>query len=87
MASRPAIFIPLPTAADNHQFKNVQVLEKRGAAVLLNQKDLDGQKLGTVIEDLRSSREKLHKMASQLKDIDYSGAPTQILKTLMEDSL
>ena len=41
-AGRAAILIPLPTAADDHQRKNAEVLARAGAAELIEQKDLTG---------------------------------------------
>ncbi len=42
---RAAILIPLPTATDDHQTKNAEVLARAGAAELLPQKDLTGEVL------------------------------------------
>jgi UDP-N-acetylglucosamine--N-acetylmuramyl-(pentapeptide) pyrophosphoryl-undecaprenol N-acetylglucosamine transferase len=39
---RAAILIPLPTATDDHQTKNAEVLARAGAAEMLAQKDLTG---------------------------------------------
>ena len=44
-AGRAAILIPLPTAADDHQRKNADVLARAGAAELIEQKDLSGARL------------------------------------------
>jgi UDP-N-acetylglucosamine--N-acetylmuramyl-(pentapeptide) pyrophosphoryl-undecaprenol N-acetylglucosamine transferase len=44
-AGRPAVFIPLPTAADNHQRRNAEVLVAAGAAEMIEQKDLTGERL------------------------------------------
>jgi UDP-N-acetylglucosamine--N-acetylmuramyl-(pentapeptide) pyrophosphoryl-undecaprenol N-acetylglucosamine transferase len=41
-AGKPAVLIPLPTAADDHQRKNAEVLAAAGAAELIEQKDLTG---------------------------------------------
>src|SRR4029450_9145089 len=41
-AGRAAILVPLPTAADDHQRKNAEVLARAGAAEMLEQKDLTG---------------------------------------------
>ena len=43
-AGRAAILIPLPTAADDHQRKNAEVLRRAGAAELIEQKDLTGDR-------------------------------------------
>jgi UDP-N-acetylglucosamine--N-acetylmuramyl-(pentapeptide) pyrophosphoryl-undecaprenol N-acetylglucosamine transferase len=45
-AGRAAILIPLPTAADDHQRRNAEVLVAAGAAELIEQKDLTGDTLG-----------------------------------------
>ena len=44
-AGRAAILVPLPTAADDHQRKNAEVLAQAGAAELIEQKDLTGELL------------------------------------------
>ena len=44
-AGRAAILIPLPTATDDHQKKNAQVLADAGAADVIEQKDLGGAML------------------------------------------
>jgi UDP-N-acetylglucosamine--N-acetylmuramyl-(pentapeptide) pyrophosphoryl-undecaprenol N-acetylglucosamine transferase len=48
-AGRPALFIPLPTAADDHQRRNAEVLVAAGAAELIAQKDLTGERLAARI--------------------------------------
>ena len=37
----PFISIPLPTSADNHQYKNAQFYVKRGFGYLIDEKDID----------------------------------------------
>ncbi len=44
-AGKAAVLIPLPTAADDHQRKNAEVLARAGAAELIDQKDLTGAHL------------------------------------------
>ena len=36
----PFISIPLPTSADNHQYKNAEFYEKKGYGYLLEEKDI-----------------------------------------------
>jgi len=54
-AGRPAVLIPLPTAADDHQRKNAEVLRQAGAAEVIEQKDLTGEllaaRIGALIAD------------------------------------
>jgi UDP-N-acetylglucosamine--N-acetylmuramyl-(pentapeptide) pyrophosphoryl-undecaprenol N-acetylglucosamine transferase len=51
-AGRPAVLIPLPTAADDHQRKNAEVLARAGAAELLEQGRLTGEELAARILSL-----------------------------------
>jgi len=44
-AGLPAIFIPYPYAADNHQYFNAKSLSESGAAELIEQSALDGEHL------------------------------------------
>ena len=52
---KAAIFIPLPTAADDHQLKNAKVFEKAGAAQVIEQKDLSVESLSTAIRRLQNT--------------------------------
>ena len=50
MASgRPSILIPLPTATDDHQRRNAQALVGHGAAHMIEQRELTGQRLATEV--------------------------------------
>jgi UDP-N-acetylglucosamine--N-acetylmuramyl-(pentapeptide) pyrophosphoryl-undecaprenol N-acetylglucosamine transferase len=50
----PSILIPLPTAAAGHQLSNARALAQAGAAVLLEQPEATGMKLGNVVSGLLS---------------------------------
>jgi UDP-N-acetylglucosamine--N-acetylmuramyl-(pentapeptide) pyrophosphoryl-undecaprenol N-acetylglucosamine transferase len=51
-AGRPAVLVPLPTAADDHQRRNAEVLAAAGAAEVIEQKDLTGDLLAARIAEL-----------------------------------
>jgi UDP-N-acetylglucosamine--N-acetylmuramyl-(pentapeptide) pyrophosphoryl-undecaprenol N-acetylglucosamine transferase len=51
-AGRPSVLVPLPTAADDHQRKNAEILRAAGAAELIEQKDLTGERLAQRITEL-----------------------------------
>ncbi|CAN5639957.1 undecaprenyldiphospho-muramoylpentapeptide beta-N-acetylglucosaminyltransferase [soil metagenome] len=44
-AGKPSILVPLPTAADNHQRKNADVIADAGAGELIEQRELTGERL------------------------------------------
>jgi UDP-N-acetylglucosamine--N-acetylmuramyl-(pentapeptide) pyrophosphoryl-undecaprenol N-acetylglucosamine transferase len=48
-AGRAAILVPLPTATDDHQRKNALALVKDGAARMLDQRELSGDRLAAEI--------------------------------------
>jgi len=50
--ARPAILIPLPTAADDHQSKNAARFAAAGAAIVLNQRTSSGAELAQLLSDL-----------------------------------
>ena len=52
---KPAIFIPLPWAADDHQTKNAQALVAEDAAYMIRQNELTGEKLLSELEKIRNN--------------------------------
>jgi UDP-N-acetylglucosamine--N-acetylmuramyl-(pentapeptide) pyrophosphoryl-undecaprenol N-acetylglucosamine transferase len=46
----PAIVVPWPDAAENHQLDNARTLTDVGAAVLLEQRDLDTARLAAMVD-------------------------------------
>jgi UDP-N-acetylglucosamine--N-acetylmuramyl-(pentapeptide) pyrophosphoryl-undecaprenol N-acetylglucosamine transferase len=63
-AGRAAIMVPLPTAADDHQRKNAEAMQDAGAARMVLQRDLTGNRLAEEIRDLAGSRESLERMGA-----------------------
>ena len=52
-AGRPSILIPLPTATDDHQRKNAEALVTQGAARMVEQRELTGERLAAEIAGAR----------------------------------
>jgi len=48
-AGRPAILVPFPFAAGNHQEANARAAEARGAARMITERDLDAERLASMI--------------------------------------
>lgn len=44
-AGKPSILVPLPTATDDHQRKNAEILRRAGAAEVIDQRELSGSRL------------------------------------------
>ena len=49
---RASVLIPSPNVAENHQYHNAMVLENHHAAVVIEEKDLTGEKLAAVVREL-----------------------------------
>ena len=62
-AGKPSVLIPLPTAADDHQRKNAEVMRDAGAAQVLEQKALTGDALATRILTMIDDRNTLEAMS------------------------
>ena len=60
----PAILVPYPYAAENHQEHNAQALVDAGAARMILNRDLTAQSLGSVLTELLSQPDKLQQMAA-----------------------
>ena len=74
----PAILIPLPHAAANHQFKNAQAIANAGGAVLLEDKVGNEETLQIIIKDLLNSRNQLHDMSQKIKNFHRPDATSLI---------
>jgi len=77
---RPAILIPYPFAAADHQTGNARALAHRGAALLLPQADLTAERLATVIGDLLADQERRLTMAATARSLGRRGAADLILE-------
>jgi UDP-N-acetylglucosamine--N-acetylmuramyl-(pentapeptide) pyrophosphoryl-undecaprenol N-acetylglucosamine transferase len=76
---RPAILIPYPFATGRHQSINAQALAARGAAILLEEKDLTADRLGKLITDLLGDAGRLHSMAAAGRSLARTGAAARLL--------
>jgi UDP-N-acetylglucosamine--N-acetylmuramyl-(pentapeptide) pyrophosphoryl-undecaprenol N-acetylglucosamine transferase len=85
MASgRPAVLIPLPTATDDHQRKNAQALAGQGAARLLEQADLTGERLAAEILGLAADRPARAAMRTAARRLARPAAARKIVDRVME---
>ncbi len=66
-AGIPAIFVPLPSAVDDHQTKNAAFLVSHGAAFLCPQAQLNAKNLKALLDPLIKDRSKLEAMSAKSK--------------------
>src|SRR5215471_15019179 len=77
-AGKPAIFVPLPTAADDHQRHNAATLSHAGAARLLPQSELTAGRLTQDIVSLLGNRAVLTQMGAAARRFAHSNSASQI---------
>ena len=79
VCGRPAILIPYPHAAADHQTANALMLSRRGAGLLLPQSDLTSECLARMAGDLLQDRTRLMSMAGVARSLAKRGAADLIL--------
>ena len=77
----PAILIPLPTAAENHQMKNAKALADKGAALIVENDNAE-QELSTVAISLLNDKEKLQSLGTNIKKLAITDAVDRILNII-----
>lgn len=88
-AGKAAIMIPFPLAADDHQRKNAEALEAAGAAKMVLQKDLTGERLAHEILSLLGAPEKIAAMESAGRKVarrDAAAATVDLMDELVRRS-
>ncbi len=86
MAAKPAIFVPLPHAVDDHQTKNAQYLVARGGATLIKQNQLTSDGLVKALKDLFNDKQTLNMMAQAAfaaADVHATSKVAQICQQLI----
>jgi UDP-N-acetylglucosamine--N-acetylmuramyl-(pentapeptide) pyrophosphoryl-undecaprenol N-acetylglucosamine transferase len=73
-AGKPSILIPFPFAADDHQRHNAEALARGGAARVLLDRELSGEKLAREILALEADREGLARMGERARSFSRPGA-------------
>jgi UDP-N-acetylglucosamine--N-acetylmuramyl-(pentapeptide) pyrophosphoryl-undecaprenol N-acetylglucosamine transferase len=77
-AGKPAIFIPLPTAADDHQRHNAEILVAGNAARLLPQSALSADRLVAEITSVLRDRTLLSQMSHAARGFAHPNAAATI---------
>ena len=79
VVGRPAILVPYPFAADNHQEVNAREMAQAGAALMFRQTELTAEKLADAVADLAAHPERLAQMGSAMKALGKPQAAAAIL--------
>ncbi len=77
-AGRPAILVPFPFASDDHQRANAEAVRDAGAAVMIEDRDLDGARCATEIARLAIDRPRRDRMAAAARTLARPDAAERI---------
>jgi UDP-N-acetylglucosamine--N-acetylmuramyl-(pentapeptide) pyrophosphoryl-undecaprenol N-acetylglucosamine transferase len=75
----PAILIPFPFAAENHQYWNARILADKGAALLLPQTALSAERLAQLVVNMLSDRVWLDTMRRASKGMGVPDAARRVV--------
>jgi UDP-N-acetylglucosamine--N-acetylmuramyl-(pentapeptide) pyrophosphoryl-undecaprenol N-acetylglucosamine transferase len=82
-AAKPAILIPSPNVAENHQYYNAMALVKANAASIIEEKDLTEEKLwGEINRILKGDENLLEKYSKSLKKIAITDSSEKIYRII-----
>ena len=77
-AGKPAIFVPFPRAADDHQNVNARALERANAAVVIEESKLEPAYLVDTIRALMDDPSRLERMSAAAKSLAHPRAVEEI---------
>lgn len=78
-AGRPAVLVPFPYAADNHQEANARTLAEAGGAVIILERELTGEALAGEIRGFFDEPLKLASMSEAMKKMARPNAAAMIV--------
>ena len=80
LAALPALFVPYPHAADDHQAANARALADAGAARVLDPRSLTGDRLAAALRDLFAAPAELQSMSAASAKLARPDAAEQIIE-------
>jgi len=84
VSGTPAILVPSPNVADDHQSKNAAVLEQAGAAVVIREADSTGELLYKTAAELLADPQKLREMRQHLAELAVVDSTERICAVILE---
>ena len=81
---RASILIPSPNVAENHQYHNAMALVNRGAAAIIEEKDLKGETLCRKVDELFASPGVIRSLGENAKKMAIVDANARIYKIMKE---
>jgi UDP-N-acetylglucosamine--N-acetylmuramyl-(pentapeptide) pyrophosphoryl-undecaprenol N-acetylglucosamine transferase len=83
-AGRPSVLSPFPFAADQHQLRNAEAFVRAGAARLVEDREMTGDKLFRTIAELSADQGVLESMGNAARSLAHPGAARRAADALEE---
>jgi UDP-N-acetylglucosamine--N-acetylmuramyl-(pentapeptide) pyrophosphoryl-undecaprenol N-acetylglucosamine transferase len=81
-AGRPAVLVPYPYASGRHQHTNARWMEEAGAATIVEDSELDAERLLAAVTPLLTDRERLGSMAAAARRIALPDAADRVAEEI-----
>jgi UDP-N-acetylglucosamine--N-acetylmuramyl-(pentapeptide) pyrophosphoryl-undecaprenol N-acetylglucosamine transferase len=82
-AGRPAVLVPYPYAAARHQHANADWMQRAGAARIVEDEDLDPERLVAEVQPLLADAEQLARMAAASRGLARPDAAERVAAEIM----
>jgi len=83
-AGKPAVFVPFPRAADDHQNVNARALERAGAAIVVEESKLEAAYLVDTITALLVDQARLDRMSKAARSLSHPQAVEDIARLVYQ---
>jgi undecaprenyldiphospho-muramoylpentapeptide beta-N-acetylglucosaminyltransferase len=74
----PSILVPLPGAPSDHQTRNAAALAHAGAALMIADRDLDGERLATAVSECLETPGRLDEMSAAAQSLGHRDAAERV---------
>lgn len=83
-AGKPSVLVPYPYAADNHQYKNAEAMQRAGAARLITDAEMNGNRFFSEVKALLADYHRLQAMGENARKLGKPGAAERAADVLQE---
>lgn len=83
-AGLPSVLVPLPIAADNHQYYNAKEFAEAGAGIVLKQEEFTPSKLQSILQNFFTRPQEMKQMSDMTKKIAIVDAAQRLANAVEE---
>ena len=87
VAGIPSVLVPLPIAADNHQYYNALNVVDKNAGVLIEQKDFSAEKISDLLYNFTQDSSALNMFSQNAKKCAIPDASIRFAEAIKENIL